>query len=97
MDADLNGLNDAAYHGDIKTVKRFINEGKNVNGKGWDGDTPLTNVIWGKHTEIVILLLDAREDINNNFVWVALYKTNMEILIILCSYCDKYSCNQVAT
>ena len=59
MDADLNGLNNAAYHGDIETVKRLINEGKNINGKGWDGDTPLANAIRGEHPEIIILLLNA--------------------------------------
>ena len=97
MNADLNDLNDAAYLGEIETVKRLINDRKDVNGKDWDGDTPLANAIRGKHKGIVILLLDAETDINNNFVRDALYKTNMEILIILCSYCDKYSCNQVAT
>ena len=94
IDADLNGLNDAVYHGDIKTVKRLINNGKDVNCKGWDGDIPLSNTIQGG---IVIILLDAEVDINNNFVWDAFYKMNLEILIILCSDGDKHPCNQAFT
>ena len=94
MDADQNGLNNAAYHGDIETFKRLINDGKNVYGKGWDGDTPLANAIRGEHPEIIILLLNAGADINNKFVRNALYETKVEILIILCSYDDEYSCNQ---
>ena len=94
MDADLNGLNNAAYHGDINAVTRLINDGKDANGKGWDGDTPLANAIRGEHPEIIILLLNAGADINKKFIRNAIYETKVEILIILCSYGDEYSCNQ---
>ena len=97
MDAVLNGLNDATYHGDIEIVKRLINDGKNVIGKGWDGDAPLLNAIQGEHKKTVILLLDAGAEINNDFVQGAFYKTNMEILINLFSYGEKYFCNQAST
>ena len=97
MDADLNGFNDASFHGDINSVKRLLIEGADVNGKGWDGDTPLANAIRGEHTEIIILLLMKGEDINNKFVMDAIYgsekRHNKEIWNILCKYGNEYSCN----
>ena len=92
MDADLNGLNDTSYHGDINFVKRILKKGKDVNGKCWDGCTPLTNEIRGDQKEIIILLLENGADINNNFVRDATYGVNKEIIDILCQYSDDYAC-----
>ena len=56
MDADLNELNNAAYHGDINAVTRLINIGKDTNGTGWDGDTPLAHAIYETNIDILNLL-----------------------------------------
>ena len=39
-------------------------------------------------------ILDKGADIKNKFIRNAIYETKVEILIILCSYDDEYSCNQ---
>lgn len=78
MDADLNGLNDAAYEGDMQTVISLLNEGEDLNGKGWDGDTPLANAIRGKHSKIVTLLLERGADTTNEHVQQAIYDSKDE-------------------
>ena len=53
----FNGLNVAAYNGDLEEVKKIVLDGADVNGKGWDDDTPLANAIRGEHIELLFYYL----------------------------------------
>ncbi len=76
MEADLNGLNDAAYEGDTLRITELLEQGADPNGKGWDGDTPLANAIRGEHVEVVKILLENGSETNNEFVQEAIYSSN---------------------
>jgi ankyrin repeat protein len=78
MEADMNGLNDAAYHGNLQEVQELLENGENPNGKGWDGDTPLANAIRGRNLEIVKILLENGADTKNEFVLEAIHKSKDE-------------------
>ena len=43
---------------------RLLSAGSNVNGKGWDGETPLHNASFAGHREIVQLLLANNAEVN---------------------------------
>ena len=58
------GLNKAAHNGNIQKVIKLLSAGSNVNGKGWDGETPLHNASSAGHLEIVQLLLVNNAQIN---------------------------------
>lgn len=64
MEPDLNDLNEAAFSGDIEKIKSLLANGAGVNGKSWDGDTPLANAVREGHTEVVELLLTKGTDPN---------------------------------
>ena len=58
------GLNKAAHSGNIQKVIKLLSAGSKVNGKGWDGETPLHNASSAGHLEIVQLLLVNNAQIN---------------------------------
>ena len=77
------GLNSAAYDGDVEKVKLLIENGHDVNGKGWDGDTPLANAIREEHPKIVELLLSNGASIENEFVRDAIHECKNQKIIDL--------------
>ena len=78
MEADLNGLNDAAYYGDLHEVLIILERGEDPNGRGWDGDTPLANAIRGEHLGIVEILLERGAGTDNEFVQEAIHQSKDE-------------------
>lgn len=81
------GLNSAAYNGDLEKVKLLIENGHDVNGKGWDGDTPLANAIREEHPKIVELLLSKGASIENDFVQDAIHECkNQKIMDLIEHY-----------
>ena len=80
MDADLNGLNDAASEGNVKKVLELIEQGEDPSGKGWDGDTPLANAIRGEHNEVVKVLLEHGADTKCEVVLQAVYDSEDETI-----------------
>ena len=63
LETDM-GLNRAAFDGDIQKVIRLLSADANVNGKGWDGETPLHNASFAGHREIVELLIANNAKVN---------------------------------
>ena len=57
-------LFDAANRGDLKKVKRLLNEGADVNAKDEDGWTPLHWAAYYGHLNVVKLLVDRGADVN---------------------------------
>jgi ankyrin repeat protein len=57
-------LHSAALHGNTTKVQRLLDQGTDVNEKGFANDTPLMGAAYGGHAEVVQLLLDKGADIN---------------------------------
>ena len=61
-----SGLHDAAYDGDVESVRDYLRGGWMVNGKYYFDDTPLHFAARsGKNPDVVEVLLEAGADINN--------------------------------
>ena len=55
----------AAVEGDLKKVEAFLNDGANVNAKGWESNR--TALMWASlrgHLDVVRLLLEKGADVN---------------------------------
>ena len=55
---------DAAYEGNIETVKQHLAAGTDVNAKDKDGWTPLHNAAYKGHKEIALLVIAKGADVN---------------------------------
>ena len=63
-----DSIHKAAELGDIDSVKRFIDEGIDVNEQE-DGWTPLHYAAYGGHKEVVALLIDKGANVNARNYW----------------------------
>ena len=54
----------AAYEGNIETVKQHLANGVDVNARGGIGETPLYDAVLGGHNEIIELLIAEGADVN---------------------------------
>ena len=60
-----NNVHTAILENDVESVQEFIDEGRDVNGIGDDGMTPLTLSIFNSRIEIALLLIESdRVDVN---------------------------------
>ena len=57
-------IREAAWEGDIETVKQHLAAGTDVNAKSGDGRTPLHYAAWRGHKEIIELLITNGADVN---------------------------------
>lgn len=62
--AEITSLTIAAILGDMVEVKRFVNQGADVNETGEGSDTPLTGAARRGHTEVARFLLEKGADVN---------------------------------
>ena len=59
----------AAYEGNIETVKQHLANGVDVNARGGIGETPLYDAVLGGHKEIIELLIAEGADVNAKDDW----------------------------
>jgi ankyrin repeat protein len=57
-------LYDAVDSGHPERVRALLNQGVNVNARGYEKDTALIHAVHGYHPKVVRLLLDAGADVN---------------------------------
>ncbi|XP_065908977.1 uncharacterized protein [Dysidea avara] len=69
------GLCDAAYYGRLSDVQQHLQNGVDVNGKGWSGWTALHNASQHGHLEVVNTLLSSGANIlaTTDSGWTALH------------------------
>ncbi|MFC1652087.1 ankyrin repeat domain-containing protein [Planctomycetota bacterium] len=61
---DTTALNKVAFFGQLEEVKALVAKGANVNEKDACGYSPLHCAICGRHTKLVIFLIESGTDIN---------------------------------
>ncbi len=81
-------LHIAALHGDINTVKLYINSPSEINKMGSIlgrmPDTPLTFAIQGDHNDIAILLIEHGADLNLCYpLYHAIHHNNLDMVKLL--------------
>ena len=83
----------AIMDGDVETVKRFIEEGRDVNALAWDDSFPIQIAAFSHQFEVVKLLLENGADPNAHtnkcftpLIYAAQWEVDIEIVKILLEY-----------
>ena len=89
----VDEFSQAIMDGDVETVKRFIEEGRDVNAPAWHGSFPIQIAAYSSQFEMVKFLLENGADPNAHtgncsvpLLYAAQYEKNIKIVKILLEY-----------
>ena len=81
--SDFNELNKAAYDGDLKKVRYLIDNGKDINTMGKNGERAIYSAIKMNHFDVVKYMLISGAKLENDFKYQDI---NDEIMELINSY-----------
>ena len=65
--SDFNELNKAAYDGDLKKIRYLIDNGKDINTMGKNGERAIYSAIKMNHFDVVKYMLISGAKLENDF------------------------------